>query len=396
MRILYLCPDHGIPVFGRKGSSTHVRETCRALVARGHEVILVAGLLTDTPGDEPIDCGFEVVHVPHLKAKWMGADLRLMAYNSRLAKVCRGLMTSFEPELIYERYSLYGSTGGNLAARAMVPYMLEVNTRLVDEQSRRLHFPGIARRIEKSLWKGAPALVAVSTPVGEELIEEGIPRERVRVMPMAVDTHAFRPRADFAVEDLPDGGTTGEGLGIIYMGALTGWHGIETFFHLAERARAESLPLMLTVVGGTKVQVKPLRQRLQEAGLADHLRFMGSVPYGDVPRWLASADVGFLPETSRFSSPTKLFEYMAAGLASVAPRQPAIEEVIRHGENGLLFDPGDLDTLIEALMTLQRDPERRRRLGARARSDAVTKHSWAVNAQTIEEFTAEIMANGWL
>lgn len=395
MRILYLCPDHGIPVFGRKGSSTHVRETCRALARRGHEVVLVAGLLTECPEDQPEDAGFEVVHVPHLRAKWMGADLRLMAYNSRLARVCRGLMTEFQPELIYERYSLYAATGGNLAARALVAYMLEVNTRLVDEQASRLHFPGMARRVEKSLWRNAPAIVAVSTPVGEELVAEGTDPARLRVMPMAVDVDRFVPRAQFAATELariapPDR------LSLVYMGALTGWHGIEFFFDLACRAHREALPIHLTVVGGTTQQVEPLRRRVAEADLGDYLAFMGSVAYADVPRWLAAADVGFLPETSRFSSPTKLFEYMAAGLAVVAPRQPAIEEVVRDGDNGLLFAPDDLDGVVAHLTTLQADTPLRGRLGERARADAVDHHSWDRNARAIEEFHADIVKHAWL
>jgi hypothetical protein len=53
MRILYLCPDLGIPVLGRKGASVHVRGLVAALCRAGHSVVLSAPLLNKSPWEEP-------------------------------------------------------------------------------------------------------------------------------------------------------------------------------------------------------------------------------------------------------------------------------------------------------------------------------------------------------
>ena len=52
MKILYLCPDLGIPVLGRKGAAVHVRELIGALHRAGHRVTLAAQTLTKTPGEK--------------------------------------------------------------------------------------------------------------------------------------------------------------------------------------------------------------------------------------------------------------------------------------------------------------------------------------------------------
>src|SRR5574341_1015502 len=53
MKILYLCPDLGIPALGRKGASVHVRSMVSALTKAGHSVILAASLLNKSPWEEP-------------------------------------------------------------------------------------------------------------------------------------------------------------------------------------------------------------------------------------------------------------------------------------------------------------------------------------------------------
>jgi glycosyltransferase involved in cell wall biosynthesis len=399
MRVLYLCPDHGLPVFGRKGCSAHVRETCRALARRGHEVLCVAALLTQEEGDEPeseSERGFEVVQLPCYRQKWLGADLRLILYNYRVVRACHRLFVDFSPDLIYERYSLYGAAGMNVAQRAGVPHILEVNTRLAREQSDRLHLPSLAGMAERGIWRAAPALAAVSSPVKDALIAEGISGDRVRVMPMAADANRFIPRAQFpANTEFPELAPPGW-LTIIYAGALTRWHGVDRLFDLAKWARDSGSKVRVVAAGGAPTQVAKMRGRAEDKGLINWLNFLGSVPYTEVPKLLAASDIGFLPETSEFSSPTKMFEYMAAGLPVLAPRQQAIEEAIQPGENGLLFEPGDASSLVDRLRALSDDPALRRKLGERARRDAVVRHSWDRNAQDIEEFRQEILQRGWL
>ena len=76
----------------------------------------------------------------------------------------------------------------------------------------------------------------------------------------------------------------------------------------------------------------------------------GQVPPDEVAAHLASADVLALPNTAtsiseRYTSPLKLFEYMAAGRPIVVSDLPAIREIVRHGESAWLVAPGDAAAL---------------------------------------------------
>ena len=77
------------------------------------------------------------------------------------------------------------------------------------------------------------------------------------------------------------------------------------------------------------------------------MHFTGAVPHEEIPAWLGHFDVALAPyrptEHAFYFSPLKLFEYMACGVPTVAARLGQIEEVVRHGETGLLYTPGQLD-----------------------------------------------------
>jgi glycosyltransferase involved in cell wall biosynthesis len=89
------------------------------------------------------------------------------------------------------------------------------------------------------------------------------------------------------------------------------------------------------------------------------------------------------------ASPLKLFETMACGLPVVASDLPAIRDVVRDGENGLLFAQGDAGALAAALRRLRDDPGLRARLGERGRRD-VQRYAWPERARRILAFFEHI------
>jgi glycosyltransferase involved in cell wall biosynthesis len=122
--------------------------------------------------------------------------------------------------------------------------------------------------------------------------------------------------------------------------------------------------------------------------VADRIEFTGLIAPGAVPPLLASADILVLPNlpssiSSRFTSPLKLFEYMAAGRAIVASDLPAIREVLRDGVNAVLVPPGDAEALAAALGRLAQDPALARRIALAAFDDAA-QYSWARRAARLE------------
>ena len=82
-------------------------------------------------------------------------------------------------------------------------------------------------------------------------------------------------------------------------------------------------------------------------------------------------------------SPTKFFEYMAMGKATIAPDLPPLREFIKHGINGLLIRPGDPEDLKTKIMELISNSELRYKLGRNAVDSIISTHTWDINSRKI-------------
>jgi Glycosyl transferases group 1 len=94
-----------------------------------------------------------------------------------------------------------------------------------------------------------------------------------------------------------------------------------------------------------------------EVGLdRQQLRFVDRVPTWEVPLWIRACDLVTVPwPWSEFSAyvtcPLKLFEYMAAERPIVASDLPSPRQIVRHGQDAWLVEPGDLQRWPAALPT---------------------------------------------
>jgi len=119
--------------------------------------------------------------------------------------------------------------------------------------------------------------------------------------------------------------------------------------------------------------------------------FTGLVRQEQTPGLLAACDLCVAPHVANsdgspfFGSPTKLFEYLAAGRAVIASRLGQLGEVLEHDRNAWLVPPGDPAALAEAIVRLARDPALRARLGREGLADARGKHGWDSHVARILE-----------
>ena len=127
-----------------------------------------------------------------------------------------------------------------------------------------------------------------------------------------------------------------------------------------------------------------IEQQAARLGVRDRLTVTGLIPHEDVPAWLARIDIAVLADSNDYGSPMKIFEYMAAGKAIVAPDYGPVLEVLQNGSTGVVFPRGDVGALQEALSELVADPALRRRLGENARVSVLREHTWARNAERLE------------
>ncbi|MCA9908543.1 MAG: glycosyltransferase family 4 protein [Anaerolineae bacterium] len=147
----------------------------------------------------------------------------------------------------------------------------------------------------------------------------------------------------------------------------------------------------IALVGGPDEMAEALRRQWLALGQDDAgFLYAGQVQADRVARYLVACDVCVLtsPWTTFFAyytSPLKLFEYMAAGRAIVASDLPSTHEIVVEGETALFFPPGDVEALTTALKRLRDDPTLRQRMGAEVHKLAFERYTWEARARAILE-----------
>jgi glycosyltransferase involved in cell wall biosynthesis len=386
LRILYFA-DIRFPLERANGIQT--METCHALAMRGHDVYLIVKADTQIPARDP----FEYYGLPPASrlrierapvagpptAKRLGymafaagraagrdrADV-ILTRDLGIASLLLRLPRRLRASIVYE------SHGYAPEVAAALPNLVATATAPDARKLRRL-----AGR-EALVWRGADGYVTITSALAEDLAARHEPREHVAVIPDGV---RIAPASQLAAGDLPPVAPI-----VAYAGHLYVWKGVDVLLQaLALVPQARGL-----VVGGPAAEpdlarLKALAERL---GIGDRVTFTGLVEPSRVPELLRSASVLALPNpasaiSTRFTSPLKLFEYMAAGRAIVASDLPSIREILHNGVDALLVEPGDANALAGAVRRLLAEPSLAARL-ARAASEAAPEYSWDRRAGRLE------------
>lgn len=391
-RIAMIVADAGIPIMGNKGASVHVRAMATALASLGHEPVIFAArrgrdeqrdfrvpVIEPAPGpDERGITGHAMVHDE--RPPQLAEIERLLASRAIEAELLAA-HSSRPFDAIYERLSLW-SYAGIAASRSLgIPVLLEANARLVGEQEkyRSLTLSALARAIERHVLGAADAVLAVSAPLVEELVDAGARAERTLVLPNGADTNMFRPSLDGRAQRACWGIAADEVV-VGFAGSLKPWHGVDHL--IAALERLPHLKLRLVVVGDG-----PERARCQRLAsvLPAPAMFTGAIPHDEVPAAVAAFDIAIAPLSAtagRYFSPLKAFEYAAAGRAVIAAADGQIEALFPAG-SVLLYPPGDHEQLARRIADLANDPCGRRRLGTKAAEFVFRHHSWRHNAASV-------------
>jgi len=404
MNILYLCPDLGIPVLGRKGAAVHVRELASALDRAGHRVTLVAQMLNKSPWEPPAALDIPVLQVRPAPAasaavqalkefnellgleNSLPGELRRILYNRELAEDLKRRFENDPPDFIYERASLYATAGISVARAFGVPLVLEVNAPLAAEQTayRATGFGELAAQGERWMLNNADAVLAVSAELRKHILSLDTAPGSVHVLPNGVNAALFHPgKADPAVRRRLklDGGAV---LG--FVGGLRPWHGVEILPELLSRLSKRHPRLRLVIAGDGQLR-RELESEFHRHGLAQRVTFTGLLPHGEIPAVIRQFDIALAPyplhDHDFYFSPLKLFEYLACGVPVVAPRLGQIAEVVSDGKTGLLYPAGDLDALVRNCERLLAKPGLRATLGKAGARLVRREFTWDKNAQRV-------------
>ena len=137
----------------------------------------------------------------------------------------------------------------------------------------------------------------------------------------------------------------------------------------------------------------PDRQRLEQIAHGLPIAFAGRVQPSAIPSYLNQARMMVLPSHHGDGMPNVILEAMTCGVPVVTTRTSAMPDLIRHEENGLLFEPGDVRQLAQHIGRLNHDHDLWSRLGKRSLEVAKT-YSWDNVTPQIEELLTKTVNNG--
>lgn len=401
MNLLYLA---GIDLPMRRARAVQTLHTTHALAEQGCRVRLVVGRaprngLSAVLGDYGLTPhpNLSLLSLPALRLPALPIDAyvhpRLAAWNWSygLAAIAalRLLPAARRPELVFARDPRLAQlllqarplTGTKVvyevhelfSTRAREPISIDLDGDRPPNRTPRV------RRMERAVFREAWRLIALTAACKALLVEEfGVPAEQVLVAPDAA------ARVPASLPPRPSEGRT-----IIYAGQLYPWKGVGTLVRAMSRLPRARLKL----VGGLSAEdpdAAALRTLAGDLGVLGRVQLIGFLPHAEVADALAGASVAVVPlpdnPMSRyFTSPLKLFEYMAAGLPIVASDLPALREVLRPDENALLVPPDDPEALAEAIGRLLADQALAERLRRQAHAD-VQDRTWAARAANMLSF----------
>lgn len=221
-------------------------------------------------------------------------------------------------------------------------------------------------------------VVAVSQDLHDECLRIGVRRERLHLIPNAIDTAEFRrtlpPERSPLRKDVPRGR-----LVIGAAGRLSPEKGFDLLIEAVSRTIARSADLELWIAGEG-----PERARLESlsTATADRVKLLG---FRDDVRSLFEAFDIFALSSIREGLPNVVLEAMACEVPLLATRCGGVEAVVRDEEEALLVPTGSVDALTEGLSRLAHDPALRQRLAQAARARVERDFSFA---RRMERFAA--------
>lgn len=371
------------------GQAVHVRELITALRGAGHHVdecALVpkaiakpAAAAAEPANDKP---GFwQKLSLPRT-----AVEMLEVAYNHKGRSMLQAAAQSARPDFLYERHALHLRAGLDVARKVGVPFLLEVNSPMALEMERlgKLCLPRRARRTERHVLAEADAVLAVTQVLADMLVDAGARRERVHVIGNGAVCERYDADARAAAAivrqrwQLPD-----DAFVLGFVGYMRPWHRLDLVLDVMQRPGLEALVLVLM---GEGPALEPLQELAAERGMAHRVRALGVVPPELLPSHVMACDGALIPAINAYASPLKLFDSLAAGVVTIAPDQPNLRENIDDGRNGLLFVPGDADSLHTQLVRVCADRGLAHSIGAAGRQSLLDQRwTWGGNAERVLE-----------
>ncbi|HEY0220756.1 MAG TPA: glycosyltransferase family 4 protein [Candidatus Paceibacterota bacterium] len=250
------------------------------------------------------------------------------------------------------------------------------------------HFPGKNFMYKKIMERSFGFAVQTKWKINELGDKFGISPSRIIYWPNGTDVERFNVSIS-KEEARKELGIPGDKKIIMYTGSLFDWKGVDSLIRSIKHLPEDTL---IYLVGATNRDILVCKENIEEAN-DSRVVFVEFQSYLKIPTWDRAADILVLPNTGKqkvslyYTSPMKLFDYMASGKPIVATSIPSILEILNK-ENSLLVEPDSPEDLARGITLVLNDDDLGKKLGNNSLLDS-KKYTWLERARKITNFFNE-------
>ncbi|MGJ9402600.1 glycosyltransferase family 4 protein [Arthrobacter sp. KK5.5] len=373
------------------GYAQRSQSTLVALRDRGWDVLAVTRI------GYPVQVGHltaaDVEHVDGIAYRrllpWQladGMDQRLAQQARMLARV----VDEFKPSVLHTTTHFVNAAVVRAVAEAFgIPWVYEVRGQLADtwastrpESSRGSERYRLFREREAESAASADAVVTLGVAMREDLVDQGVPPDRITICPNAVgEAFLSEPRAAKEARVVLGLPTENEYVGTVT--SVVAYEGLDDLvdaFGILSKRR----PSLRLLIVGDGAALPRLKVQARQLGVLEHCIFTGRVPRELAPVYHQAMDIFVVPrkdlDVTRVVTPLKPVEASASRRPVVASDLPALAELVRDGVTGVLAEPGNPGALADTLDRLLDDPGKRSTLGDAGRAWVLRERTWSANA----------------
>ncbi|MBS7650616.1 MAG: glycosyltransferase family 4 protein [Candidatus Bathyarchaeia archaeon] len=357
------------------GQVVHIRELSKRLLRRGVDVRVFTFKATE-----------DISQVEVEAVRFKGSNIPLIR-NLGFTARCGILIKSFD--LIHTQYHPAIITGNLVHALRGIPHIFTFHgyapIRSWRNPVQKLKMIDHTLGTLIALRLGVTRVIAVSHYLKRILMKRyRLDESRISVIHNGVDLEMFKPRMD--VEDLKKRYGISDSPSVLYLGRMDPYKGVDYFLRAAHIVIEQIPKAKFIIAGGSRFDRLKVQDYLTSSKIRRSIIVTGYLPESEIPLLYSACEVFCYPSMWEGFGLTPA-EAQATAKPVVAFNHCAIPEVVKHGETGILVDPGDYNGLAEAIVRLLRDHDLRRRMGEEGRRRVERLFNWDEAAdKTVEVY----------
>jgi PEP-CTERM/exosortase A-associated glycosyltransferase len=314
-----------------------------------------------------------------------------LEYIEGSAKIIESLAKTTRPGLIHAVSNHLSALPALIAARRMgIPFIYEVRgmweiTEIsVDPDLEHTEIFKLKKDLESLVAREADCIITLTQGLYNELISRGVKSENIKIVPNCVDVERFKPlpmnyhlQQKLKLSDVPTIG---------YVGSFSAYEGLDDLIRAGALLKDRGIKFNLLLVGDGKV-MDELLNLARDLNVTKEVVFTGRVPHQDVEQYYSLIDIAPFPRkpvtVCEMVSPLKPLEAMAMRKTVIASSVGGLQEIVTHGETGLVFEKGNLLDLVDKLSQVITNKDLSFKLGENSQTWVREKRTWNNAAKEI-------------